>query len=337
MIEDTVFKDNSEIINFVKEVYSLEITSVKKLNRGSANIYSLNNDEYILKEFQSKYTEEEINKETIVINHLRKYDIQVPEYIETINSEFYTKYKDRIIIIQRFIEGSTLDNNTGTYNQVIECAEIYGKIVSALKTLPIDLPEFEYKSWFSEESLNKSIKNYEELIGLLKDNETDNIIKNDLLEKISMINDIKESLDCKNLDKLTIMNSHGDYSVLQFIYKDGKVNSVIDFVSASKLPVVWELIRSYSYIYKDAKDGEFNLDTFSDYINTFNKYVKLNEYDLKYMPYLYLVQILKSSYGYKQYIMDHTKKELLEFGYLRTKICRYLFKNAKTISDKLTR
>ena len=152
-----------------------------------------------------------------------------------------------------------------------------------------------------------------------------------------MINDIKESLDCKNLDKLTIMNSHGDYSVLQFIYKDGKVNSVIDFVSASKLPVVWELIRSYSYIYKDAKDGEFNLDTFSDYINTFNKYVKLNEYDLKYMPYLYLVQILKSSYGYKQYIMDHTKKELLEFGYLRTKICRYLFKNAKTISDKLTR
>ena len=150
MLEETVFKDNSEIINFVKEVYGLEITNVKKINRGSANIYSLNSDEFILKEFQSKYTEEEIKKETIVINHLRNYDIQVPGYIETINSEFYTKYKDRIIIIQRFIEGSTHDNNTGTYNQVIECAEIYGKIVSALKALPIELPVFEYKSWFSK-------------------------------------------------------------------------------------------------------------------------------------------------------------------------------------------
>lgn len=28
---------------------------------------------------------------------------------------------------------------------------------------------------------------------------------------------------------MTVMNIHGDYSVLQFIYKDGKINAIIDF------------------------------------------------------------------------------------------------------------
>ena len=111
--------------------------------------------------------------------------------------------------------------------------------------------------------------------------------------------------------------------------------TVIDFVSACKMPIVWEIIRSYSYIDKEAKDGEFNLDTFVDYVKTFNKYVKLNKYDIKYMSHLYLIQILNSNFGYKQYIYDHQKTSLLEFGYLRTNICRYLFNNANKISERL--
>lgn len=80
MIEKTVFENNEEIIKYVKNNYGLEITKVKKINRGSANIYSLNNDKYILKEFQSKYSKIEIEKEIEVINHLRKFDIKVPKY-----------------------------------------------------------------------------------------------------------------------------------------------------------------------------------------------------------------------------------------------------------------
>ena len=95
------------------------------------------------------------------------------------------------------------------------------------------------------------------------------------------------------------------------------------------------LIRSYSYIDKDAKAGTFNLDTFVDYVKTFNKYIKLNKYDLKYIAYLYLIQILNSNFGYKQYIYNHENKELLKFGFLRTNICRYLFNNASIISKRL--
>ena len=50
------------------------------------------------------------------------------------------------------------------------------------------------------------------------------------------------------------------------------------------------------------------------------------------MPYLYLIQLLTSTYGYKQYIYDNLETNLLAFAYFRTDLCRYLFENADKIS-----
>ncbi len=336
MLEKTVFENNEEIIRYVKNIYGLNINNVKKINRGSANIYSLNDDKYILKEFQSKYSKIEIDKEIEVINHLRKFNIKVPEYIKTLNGRYDDVYKNKTIIIQYFIDGYTLNNNGGTYDQTIECADCYGKIVSALKSLPIELPDADLSSWYSKENFDLSIKKHKDLLPMLDENDyNDRKIKKDILDKIEMIKLVSPRLNFDEMKNLSVLNTHGDYSVLQFIYKNGTINAVIDFVSACKMPIVWELIRSYSYIDKDAKDGEFNLDTFVDYVKTFNKYIKLNKYDLKYMAYLYLIQILNSNFGYKQYIYDHKNKELLEFGYFRTNICRYLFNNASLITKRL--
>ena len=335
MLEETVFINNEEIIKFVKDVYDLDITNVDRINRGSANIYSLNNDSYVLKEFQSDYSEIEIINEIDIINHLKKDNISVPTYIKTKNNEFYCLYKERIIILQEFIDGYTLHNNEGDLKQTLECAELYGCIIKSLETLDRELPTFDISEWYTESALNEAILKHEKLISLLDDRDSNySKIKSDLEEKISMIESIKDK-DFSNYSKLTIKNTHGDYSQIQFIYKDDKVNAVIDFVSACKMPIVWEIIRSYSYIDSDAKNGEFNLDHLVEYVKTVNKHVPLNKYDIEYMPYVYLLQLLNSTYGYKQYINDPRKIELLEFGYFRTNICKYLFKNADLISEKL--
>lgn len=335
MLEKSVFTNKKEIINFVKEEYGINVTNIKIINRGSANIYSLNNDEYILKEFQSKYTKEEIEKEITIINHLKKDDIKVPSYIKTINDTYYSLYKNKVIIIQEFIEGYTLDRNEGNYEQTIECAKVYGMIVKSLENLDILLPLNDLS--FSKENLTKGIEKHQKLLKSIDDKKDDETlkIKKDLEEKIDMIKDISKKNIFVDTKKLTIKNTHGDFNVLQFIYKNDHINSVIDFVSACRMPVVWELIRSYSYIDKDVKNGIFNLDTFNDYIKEFNKYVKLNEYDLKYMSYIYLIQLLSSTYGYKEYINNNENIELLEFAYFRTNICKYLFKNAENISSRL--
>ena len=335
MLEKSVFTNKKEIINFVKEKYGINVTDIKIIDRGSANIYSLNGDEYILKEFQSKYTKEEIEKEITIINHLKKDDIKVPSYIKTINDTYYSIYKNKVIIIQKFIDGYTLNRNEGNYEQTIECAKVYGMIVKSLESLDILLPLNDLS--FSKENLTKGIEKHQKLLELINDKKDDETlkIKKNLEEKIDMLKDISKKNIFIDTKKLTIKNTHGDFNVLQFIYKNNHINSVIDFVSACRMPVVWELIRSYSYIDKDVKNGIFNLDTFNDYIKEFNKYVKLNEYDLKYMSYIYLIQLLSSTYGYKEYINNNENIELLEFAHFRTNICKYLFNNSENISNRL--
>ena len=101
------------------------------------------------------------------------------------------------------------------------------------------------------------------------------------------------------------------------------------------MPIVWEIIRSYSYVDKECKDGVFNLNTFIDYVKEVMKYIKLTEYDLKYMPYIYIFQLVSSTFGYKQYNNDYSKTGLLDFALFRTNLCNYLYDNLEVISNEL--
>lgn len=329
MIEDSLLT-KEQIINLMHDEYGLDIDEVEKIDRGSANLYLLNKDEYILKEFQSKYTPEEILKEIKIIDHLKKDNIPVPEYMATKDGNKYITFMGKVVIVQRYIKGYIIKQNQGNYEQVIESAREYGKMVKSMETLEVDLPYQDALSWLTVEKMDKSINKYKVLLQDLKEGIYFHQIKSDLEDKIQMLEHIKNNYDFSNIDDLTIKNTHGDYSLQQFIYEDGKIKAIIDFASACKMPIVWELIRSYSYI-----DEEFNMNNFKDYINEFMKYIPLTSNDIKYMPYIYLVQLLNSDYGYKQYIYDDRKEELLFFGFYRTKLSKYLFENASVISNEL--
>lgn len=333
MIEESVFT-KEKILDIVKKHYDIDIYQVEKLNRGSANLYTLNDNRYVLKEFQSKYTKDEIDKEINIINHLKKDDIPVPEYIKTLNGEYSIIYKDRVIIMQKYIDGYTMESNTGDYHQMLESAEYLGKIVQSLELLDFDLPTNDITSWYSKETINEGIEKQQKLLGKIS-KETYPQIYKDLSDKITMLEYVRDNLNFEDMSKLTVMNTHGDYSVLQFIYKERKINAIIDFVSACKMPIVWEVIRSYSYIDQKAKEGKIDIDNLVQYVKTFTNYVQLNEYDFKFMAYLYLVQLLTSTFGYKQYIADNSKKNLLDFAYFRTNLCKYLFENAEKIANSL--
>lgn len=333
MIEETVFS-KEELVEVIKKEYNIDVFHVEKLNRGSANLYSLNKNKYVLKEFQSKYTKEEINKEIIVINHLKKDGVSVPEYIPTLNNEYSFVYKNKIVIMQKYIRGYVMESNSADYNQIIESAENLGKIVKSLSTLKIELPTNDVSSWYSDETILESIEKQKKLLQKISIEEYPQIYK-DLTYKISILESIKNNLDFSEMPNLTIMNTHGDYSVLQFIYEKGKISTIIDFVSACKMPVVWEVIRSYSYIDPKAINGELNINNLIDYVKKFTEYVSLNEYDFKYMAQLYLIQLLTSTFGYKQYIEDNSKQNLLNFAFFRTKLCKYLYENSEKIARVL--
>ena len=337
MLEKTVFANDLEIKNTIQKVYGLRPENVERLNRGSANLYKIesNSNYYILKEFQSKYTDIEVKKEINVINHLKRKKVKVPTYVKCLNGNDSFIYKEKTIIMQEFIDGYTMDPNNGDYAQTIESAMNLGKIIQGLEDLPFMLPANNLSSWYSKERLVNSKKKHFAILKLLTDNHIDRKIRHDITDKINMLDDMITNFDFSEMSNLTCKNTHGDYSVMQFIYKDGKINAIIDFVSACKMPIVWEIIRSYSYIDEKAKDGEFDINNLIDYVKEFCKYVSLNKCDIKYMPYVYMLQLLNSTYGYKQFLNDRNNKEMLDFGRLRTNICRYLYNNAELISKKL--
>lgn len=335
MIEQTKF-NNEEIKKILKQKYNLDIKSIRKINRGSANIFKIEtkDEKYILKEFQSKYNQKEIEKEVHVINHLKNKNLPAPEYLKNVDGTFMFVHQGNTCIIEKYIEGNTIEKNTGNIKKLKESAKYLALIIKGLEDYPYDdLWNCNLDKYSDKETFSQSIQKYNQIIERSKGDKYEDIITKDLTDKIEMIKTILTK-DLTQIKNVTVKATHGDYNVLQFIYEKEHIKAVIDFASAAKLPVVWEIIRSYSYLDKEAKNGKINIANLVSYTKEYLKYEFLNEYDLKYMPYICLPQLLNSTYGYKQYLQNQNE-ELLKFGIERTNYCRTLFKDSDEISQKL--
>ena len=330
--------NNDVIKKILLENYNIKAIDIEKINRGTADIFKIQADtkKYILKYFSLGRTEESVIKEIEIINFLKGKNIKVPIYINTIQNEYYIVFENRIIILQKYIDGYTMENNTGDYNKVIESAMILGKVTKALQDYKELSEDGIIEKSFSKASIQNGIMKMRDLQQKLNnDNPYKKIFYNDLDFKINIAKELELNFNFDVIDKMTIINSHGDYSVQQLIYNDENETTIIDFETAKKMPIVWEVIRSYSYVDKESIDGELNIDTLIEYFKEFSKYLKLNKYDLKYAGHLYLLQLVASVFGYKQFNDNYENTQLLHFAIFRTKLCRYLYKHLEEISNRL--
>ena len=331
--------NKTKIKNILKKEYNIEAIKINPINRGTSNIFRIETmkNKYILKEFVSTRTEESIIKEIEIINFLKKRNIKVPEYIQRINNNFYIKNEERIIIVQKFIEGYTIEDNTGDYEKVIECARIFGKLTKELMDYPELSDENIIEKQFSKNKIHLSIERMEKLKrNLKKENKYREKIIKDMDYKIKIAKEIEKEFKFDILKQITMLNSHGDFSIQQLIYKDSEEPTIIDFEKAMKLPIVWEIMRSFSYIDKDIKNNNINIETLVDYFKEVMKYIKLNKYDLEYAAQIYLVQLIGSTYGYEEYNNDFEQVKLLNFAFYRTNLAKLLYENIKNISAKLS-
>lgn len=142
MLEKSVFVFET-IRKVLSKVYDItDIEQISKIDRGSANLYEIRtkSNHYIFKEFQSKYSIEEIKKEIDVVNHLNKKLVSVPIYVMTKDGNYSFMYKGKIVILQEFIDGYTIEQNSGNYEQTIESSRNLALIIKALEDFPYQLP-----------------------------------------------------------------------------------------------------------------------------------------------------------------------------------------------------
>ena len=329
-VEESIL-NNDSIKKIMIEQYGISVEAIKKINRGSANVFEIfsKGSNYILKEFQSKIDIDNIKIEYMVVENLRKDGVFTPLYILNRNGEIYFEFNKKLLIVQKFIDGRVVDSNTSNQEQIIETACVYGKIINSLENLQYELPDFK-RHYMSKELCEQDIKSIDQLIKINKNKS----INAALLHKREILLKLKY-LDYTWQNKLTYKKSHGDYNVSQFIYNDkGKLKAIVDWVSSRKIPIARELIRNYFFMAKEIKKQNVNFKFFLEYIREFEKCQELNYYDLKYMPLLYLIELSRTVYGYKQYIYNKSV-EYLDFGNELYNQCLCIEKNSDELSREL--
>ncbi len=329
----------SAIKSLLSASYGLSIVKVSPFEHGSANCYCVADDHamYFLKEYQSRFTEADLNCETALVDYLIKQNYPTAAIIPTLQGRLYLKYQGRLILLQKYICGKTYIKQRLPQHLLMESAGLLGKMHSLLHDymLPCEMDA----QWLKSFCPDQLAEEYDKLLEVLEAQGNDKFyerIKQDIQYKKHLAYEMPHFN--RYYDGITYCATHGDYSCFQYICDHEHIIAVIDFSSAKTLPVVWEIMRSYVQSSDSCKDGkEFNVHDFCSYVRTYLRYAPLNKQDLAAMPYVYLNQLIRSKYGYKEYLITKTenREELIRFAFWRTDICREIFRKKEALSVQL--
>lgn len=332
------------ISEFLIEIWNINAKRIIELAEGSAKCFMIDDGEkrYFFKIYQNKFLLEHVEKEIFVCNFLRENGFCVSEFIPTNRGTYIEYINDRLSTLQEYIEGITYHKFEMPKRLLFESIKVLADINIALEELPISLPLRFGSRWIEEWPAESIVdRHYGLLAQLLTDDKYYDKIARDFENKSRMI----EKFDLKKFpfSELTFENTHGDYNVMQLILERKKVKAIIDFSSCSKLPICWEIIRSYSLSSMECRESRIDIDNFVDYVKVYNQIRKLKKEDLELMPFFYLFSLLRSTFGYKGYIkkkmngnlVDEKDKNALEFAFWRTNMAKWLFENSERLSSQL--
>ncbi len=340
MVEKSVFSNVNELKEWVQSMYHISCIKIDHLNLGSANCFYLEDSEktYFLKEFQSKVKLENIRNEIDVCEYLNQNGIPTSKFLKNINGEYVSHYRDKYIHIQGYIDGKAYDLFDMPDEILFESARLLAKINRTLK----DYKEYSDSfgdEWLADWDNRAEIDKLENLLANAIPDLDDQIgkkIKEDFAFKISVLKGM-DGYGKRFLGSYKC-NSHGDYSTLQILCKNKKIVAIIDFSAVCHLPVTWELIRSYSYGAGECRNvPSIDFAKFKAYIDAYLSENKIPLKDIQLMPYLYFFNLSRSTFGYKQYLTGNMSDPgLLQFGFWRTNMCKWLYENMDDLSEYLT-
>ena len=117
-----------------------DIDKISVINRGSAGIYKIlmkNRFEYIVKEFQSGYSEKSIKNEVGICDFLMKKGIHTSELLRDNKGNTVNKINGRFVTVQKYIQGYTVNPNEAPLWLMNESSMLLGKIHVKLSNYPM--------------------------------------------------------------------------------------------------------------------------------------------------------------------------------------------------------
>ena len=104
--QESVFT-TAAIKSILKVKYNISVSVVSALGHGSANCFCIldGNTMYFLKEYQSRFTESDLHRETYLIDYLLMQNYPTAEIVPILHGDLYLRYQDRFIICKNiFLE-----------------------------------------------------------------------------------------------------------------------------------------------------------------------------------------------------------------------------------------
>lgn len=318
--------------------YGFHLIENYSLAFGTANCFKIHcaEGDFFLKEYQSQFTLADVEREAALVSFLGSKGFPVAHFVKTTDGKNGITVNGHAIGIQEFVTGKTYQNNL-PHPLLLESAKYLGMMHRDLKDYPMktDMDQ----EWVDRFSAKEFAEKCNKFLDVLEENKSDpnyERIYRDILFKRELIRSIE--LWKQYYIGITYTPTHGDYSACQLVCDEGRIKAIIDFSSAASLPAVWEIMRSYMQSSGTCREGiPFDISDLILYVREYLKYFPLSKRDLTAMPYVYLFQLARSLYGYKEYLItkSENRNALIEFAFWRTDVCREIYGRAAEIAYAL--
>lgn len=307
------------------KLYGLDADNVETSEMGAGSLtyfISCGMEKYVVK-YPSENEMNHAESEPQICDFLADQGVPVCEFVPNKSGKIIsTDENGRIFHVQRFIDGEVYGYNSAPQGIVRESAVMLAKIHVCLRGADKRLfPVGIGGDFFRYRTPQAALEGYK------------NTLKQaEMLGDMHIINDIKNNMDilsrfpdyCFDISHFTVGNTHGDYMITQLICKDGGINGVIDWTTACRHPLVWEIVRSYVYASPLCADGEIDIDDFTKYLSAYLEYGQLNSYDIENMGRLFFYFTAVCNF-YGQYFDSLTRNRTvyLQQAQLSAKLLRW--------------
>lgn len=262
------------------KLYGIEIETMELSDNGAGGLtYFVNAGD---KRYVVKYpSDNEMNHSDVeirVCEMLLKKGIPACRFVPNKQGKkLSTDENGRRFTVQEFYDGITYSYHEAPVKLQTKSAVYLAKIHVAMKDMediPVGIGEefFKYRKpeYMKEayaETLQQAIENRD----------------SDIAAHIRSNMRIIETMPAYEFDirRFSYGNTHGDYMISQLIWKDEKINGIIDWTCTCKHPYIWEIVRSYVFMAPEIKQGEIDMDSLVSYISAYLECGSLNSYDIE--------------------------------------------------------
>ena len=316
---------------------------------GMSNLWRIDlvsdDSKLVLKEMPARFTVDAAETEALVCSHLNDDGIPTSKFIKTKAGTYAFHENEKTYHLQQFIPGKVYRSNKCPARLVENMGEWLGRIHQSLRRLTdVHFKDNLGTDWFQNFNIDKKIGDFSEIRDRIQDTE--------IRDKEQLISDVDfriRTLRDIPLDEyrgiawnaLTRGPTHGDYSCLQVLSNEFESTSIIDFTSACILPYVWEIARSFCQSDESARNGEIAYGRLKIYLSRYLRVSDLTANDIRHFFDYYYLQLLGSTFGYRQAATGILEKNWLwdlgHFAIWRTKMCRWLSTNKTALTNQLAR